>query len=50
MLDAETGTAITTEALRYGQRVEVITAPCDARWHSPAGLALAGPGYFGYEE
>jgi DUF917 family protein len=49
VLDAETGAAITTEGLRYGQRVKVIAAPCDPRWHSPEGLELAGPRYFGYD-
>ena len=49
VLDAETGEPITTEALRYGQRVVVIAAPCDPRWRSPAGLALAGPRVFGYD-
>jgi uncharacterized protein len=27
----------------------VIAAPCDPRWREDAGLALAGPRYFGYE-
>lgn len=49
VLEHDTGEPITTEALRYGQRVRVIAAPADERWHSAAGLALAGPGYFGYE-
>ena len=49
VLDAETGEPITTEELRYGFRVTVIAAPCDARWRSDAGLALTGPRYFGYD-
>jgi DUF917 family protein len=49
VLDAETGEPITTEELRYGYRVTVVAAPCDDRWRSDAGLALAGPRYFGYE-
>ncbi|MEV4799255.1 DUF917 domain-containing protein [Nonomuraea sp. NPDC049421] len=48
-LDRDSGEAVTTEALRFGQRVSVILAPCDPRWHSEAGLALAGPRYFGYD-
>ena len=48
-LDAERGEPITTEGLRYGQRVRVLAAPSDPRWHSEGGLALAGPGYFGYD-
>jgi DUF917 family protein len=49
VLDRETGEPITTEALRYGHRVSVVTAPCDERWHSEAGIALVGPRYFGYD-
>ena len=49
VLDAETGEPITTEELRYGFRVTVIATPCDARWRTEAGLALAGPRYFGYD-
>ncbi|GAA5085759.1 hypothetical protein HNP84_010202 [Thermocatellispora tengchongensis] len=49
VLDVEAGTAITTETLRYGQRVRVIAAPCDPRWHRPEGIDLVGPRYFGYD-
>jgi uncharacterized protein len=49
VLDNETGEPITTEALRYGHRVSVLGAPCDDRWHTPAGIDLVGPRYFGYD-
>jgi uncharacterized protein len=49
VLDAETGEPVTTEELRYGYRVSVLATPCDPRWRTEAGLALAGPRYFGYE-
>jgi len=49
VLDTETGEPVTTEGLRYGRRVRIVTAPSDNRWHSPAGLHIAGPSYFGYE-
>lgn len=49
VLDAESGEPITTEELRYGYRVWVLAAPCDARWRTEAGLELVGPRYFGYE-
>jgi DUF917 family protein len=49
VLDTESGEPITTEALRYGHRVSVLAAPCDERWHSPAGIELVGPRYFGYD-
>ncbi|WP_242089958.1 DUF917 domain-containing protein [Curtobacterium sp. DN_7.5] len=48
-LDAETGEPITTEGLRFGARIRVVTAPADERWHSAGGLGLAGPTYFGYD-
>jgi DUF917 family protein len=49
ILDLHSGEAVTGEAVRYGQRVEVIVLPCDPRWHSPAGIELVGPRYFGYD-
>lgn len=49
VLEADTGQAVTTEKLRYGQRVRVIAIPADPRWHSEAGVALVGPRYFGYD-
>ncbi len=49
VLEHDSGEPITTEKLRYGQRVRVIAAPSDERWHSPAALAMVGPGYFGYD-
>ena len=48
-LDRESGDAVTTEALRFGQRLTVIAAPADPRWHTAEGLELAGPRYFGYD-
>ena len=49
VLDDETGEPITTEGLRYGFRVSVLSMPCDPRWRTPEGLAVVGPGYFGYD-
>jgi DUF917 family protein len=49
ILDEATGTAITTERLRYGQRVAVLGIPCDEKWRTPAGVELAGPRYFKYD-
>lgn len=49
VLDTDSGEPVTTETLRYGLRVSVLGVPCDPRWRTPEGLALAGPGYFGYE-
>lgn len=50
MLEADSGTPVTTEALRYGLRTAVLGLPCDPAWRTPAGLALVGPSYFGYNE
>jgi len=49
VVDEQTGLPITTEALKYGSRVVVLGIPCFPQWRTPAGLALAGPRYFGYE-
>jgi DUF917 family protein len=49
VLDRETGRPITTEHLRYGQRVVIIGMPCSPIWRSEAGLALVGPRYFKYD-
>jgi len=49
ILDAGNGEVITTERLRYGQRVSVVAFPCDPIWRTPRGLELAGPRAFGYD-
>lgn len=49
ILDTETAETITTERLRYGQRVSVIAFPCDPIWRSEKGIETAGPRAFGYE-
>lgn len=49
ILDAETGEPITTESLRYGFRVVVISIPSDPKWRTKAGLEIVGPRYFGYD-
>jgi uncharacterized protein len=49
ILDSDTGQAITTERLRYGNRTVLLGLPCDAKWRTPAGVALGGPRHFGYD-
>lgn len=49
VLDFETGIPITTEGLRYGNRIAVIALPCDPKWRTPKGIETAGPRYFGYD-
>jgi DUF917 family protein len=48
VLDATTGVAIPTELLRYGQRVVVAGIPCAPVWRTAGGLAVVGPGAFGF--
>lgn len=48
ILDYETGVPVTTEAMKYGQRVTVVGAPCDDRWRTSKGLETVGPKCFGY--
>lgn len=48
VLEHDSGEPITTEGLHYGQRVRVIAAPSDPRWHSAEALQMVGPAYFGY--
>jgi DUF917 family protein len=49
VLDSEAGTAVGTEALRYGQRVTVIALPAHPLFLTERGLAHAGPRAFGYD-
>ena len=49
VLDTQSADAITTELLRYGQRVTAVAFPCDPIWRSEKGLAATGPRAFGYE-
>lgn len=49
VLETDTGEPVTTESMRYGNRVTVLGIPTDPRWTTPAGLELVGPRYFGYD-
>ena len=49
VLDTESAEAVSTERLRYGQRVTVIAFPCHRIWRTQRGLELAGPRHFGYD-
>ncbi len=48
-MDTETGMPVTTEGLRYGQRVTLIGIACHLIWRTPRGLELAGPRYFRWQ-
>ena len=49
ILDAATAHPITTETLRYGNRISVIGIPADERWRTDIGIETAGPRYFGFD-
>lgn len=49
VVDNLTAEAISTENLRYAQRVTVLAWPCDPLWRTPRGLQTAGPRAFGYD-
>lgn len=49
LLDEQTGEAIHTERLRYGQRLVAMAMPCAPVWRTQAGLDTAGPGAFGFD-
>ena len=49
ILDVDNGRAITTEVLRYGQRVAILGLPCHALLRTPEALAVVGPQAFGLD-
>ncbi|PVB60646.1 DUF917 domain-containing protein [Labrenzia sp. 011] len=50
IMDSETAEPITTEGLRYGQRVTVISVSVPEIMRTPEALAVFGPSCFGLEE
>jgi len=50
VLDVDTGLPITTEVLRYGQRIAILALPCHDLLRTPEALAVVGPEAFGYED
>jgi DUF917 family protein len=49
VLDTESGEAIGTEQIRYGQRIAVLSLPADKILTSERGLQVVGPRAFGYD-
>jgi DUF917 family protein len=49
LVDEATGQAIPTERVRFGHRVAVLAFPSADVWRTEGGLAVAGPGAFGFE-
>ncbi len=50
IVEADTAEPITTEQLRYGQRVEVLALPCHPLLRTAAALEYIGPAAFGYPD
>ena len=48
-MDSESGEAVGTEMLRYGQRISVLALPAPELFLTPKGLATVGPRAFGYD-
>ncbi len=49
LIDHETAKPVLTEALAYGQRLDVIAMPCAPEWHQDGMLEVVGPRAFGYD-
>jgi uncharacterized protein len=49
IFDLDSGSPVTSEAVRYGFRVGVVALRADARWLTPEGITLGGPRRFGYD-
>ena len=49
LVDTETFSPVTTDALKYGKRVLVVGLRCFEMWRCPAGIQLVGPRYFGVD-
>lgn len=49
-LDLETGEPLTTEILRYGQRIATIGLPAHELLKTPEAMVVVGPAAFGYPE
>ena len=47
VLELDTGDAITTEMLRFGQRIAIVGLPCHPLLRSPEALRVVGPAAFG---
>ncbi|HEY0342860.1 MAG TPA: hypothetical protein VGC34_18805, partial [Steroidobacteraceae bacterium] len=50
LLDVDTGHAITTDSLRYGQRVASVALPSHPLLRTPEALAVVGPKMFGLDD
>lgn len=49
VVEADSGNPVTTDLLKYGQRLIALAYPCDPKWRTPEGIDLVGPRYFKYD-
>jgi DUF917 family protein len=49
LMEENSGTPLTSDALRYGLQVALIAIPAPEIWRTPEGLKLVGPRAFGYD-
>jgi DUF917 family protein len=49
VVEADSGTPVTTDSLKYGQRLVTLAWPCNPQWRTPQGIDLVGPRYFKYD-
>jgi len=49
LLEAESGSPLAADSLRYGLRLVALAFPSSPQWLTPAGIELVGPRYFGYD-
>jgi DUF917 family protein len=49
VVEADSGAPVTTDSLKYGQRLITLAWPCHPLWRTPEGIELVGPRYFRYD-
>lgn len=49
VVEADSGDPVTTDSLKYGQRLVTLAWPCNPLWRTPGGIELVGPRYFKYD-
>ncbi|NAZ35705.1 DUF917 domain-containing protein [Rubellimicrobium sp. CFH 75288] len=49
VVEADSGAPVTTDSLKYGQRLVTLAWPCHPLWRTPEGIELVGPRYFRYD-
>ncbi len=49
LVEADSGDPVTTDSLKYGQRLITLAWPCNPLWRTPEGIKLVGPRYFKYD-